>query len=98
MVANEVSTQQAIGKNLDTGLDPITFQILRHRLIAINEEAATTMKLVSGSTVATEANDMNTAVMNAQGDVVAVARYSLAKATTMSQKRMSSSPDPFNNP
>ena len=84
MVANEVSTQQAIGKNLDTGLDPITFQILRHRLIAINEEAATTMKLVSGSTVATEANDMNTAVMNAQGDVIAVARYSLAKATTMS--------------
>ncbi|HJO72448.1 MAG: hydantoinase B/oxoprolinase family protein [Rhodospirillales bacterium] len=65
-------------------LDPITFEILRHRLWAINEEAATTLKLVSGSTVATEANDMNTAIMNAQGEVTVVARYSLAKATTMS--------------
>ncbi|MGH3005784.1 MAG: hydantoinase B/oxoprolinase family protein [Gaiellaceae bacterium] len=64
-------------------LDPITFEILRHRLWAINEEAATTMKLVSGSTVATEANDLNTSIMDARGDVVAVARYSLAKATTM---------------
>jgi N-methylhydantoinase B len=69
---------------LDTGLDPVTFQILRSRLIAINEESATTMKLVSGSTVATEANDLNTAILTPEGDVVAVARYSLAKATTMS--------------
>lgn len=64
-------------------LDPITFEILRHRLWAINEEAATTMKRVSGSTVATEANDFNTAIMDPAGEVVAVARYSLAKATTM---------------
>jgi len=84
MVATSTRTRQATATALDTGLDPITFQILRHRLIAINEEAATTMKMVSGSTVATEANDMNTAIMNAQGDVVAVARYSLAKATTLS--------------
>lgn len=84
MVATDVALEQAKVVSLDTGLDPITFQILRHRLIAINEEAATTMKLVSGSTVATEANDLNTAVMNASGDVVAVARYSLAKATTLS--------------
>lgn len=65
-------------------LDPFTFEILRHRLWAINEEAATTMKLVSGSTVATAANDLNTAIMDPQGNVVALARYSLAKATTLS--------------
>ncbi len=65
-------------------LDPITFEILRHRLVAINEEAVTTVKLVSGSTVATASNDLNTAIMDARGEVVAVARYSLAKATTMS--------------
>jgi len=67
-----------------TALDPITFEILRHRLWAINEEAATTIKLVSGSSVATEANDMNTSLMNAQGEVFVVGRYSLAKATTLS--------------
>ncbi len=65
-------------------LDPITFEILRHRLWAINEEAATTIKLVSGSTVATEANDLNTSLMNPKGEVFVVGRYSLAKATTLS--------------
>lgn len=84
MTETDVAVDLKPAIKLDTGLDPITFQILKNRLIAINEEAATTMKLVSGSTVATEANDMNTAILNAEGDVVAVARYSLAKATTMS--------------
>lgn len=67
-----------------TKLDPISFEILRHRLWAINEEAATTIKLVSGSSVATEANDMNTSLMNAKAEVFVVGRYSLAKATTLS--------------
>jgi N-methylhydantoinase B len=67
-----------------TRLDPIAFEILRHRLWAINAEAATTVRLVSGSPVATESNDMNTSLMNAAGDVFVVGAYSLAKATTMS--------------
>ncbi|MFQ5913136.1 MAG: hydantoinase B/oxoprolinase family protein [Nitrospinota bacterium] len=70
---------------LRTGrLDPITFEILRHRLWAINSEASTTVELVSGSSVATEAHDMNTSLMNAEGDVCVVGVLSLAKATTMS--------------
>ena len=64
-------------------LDPVDFEILRHRLWAINDEAATTIKLVSGSPVATEASDMNTALMTAEGEVFVVGAYSLAKATTM---------------
>ena len=65
-------------------LDPITFEILRHRLWAINTEASTTVKLISGSSVATEAHDMNTSLMDAAGDVCVVGVLSLAKATTMS--------------
>jgi len=64
-------------------LDPVSFEILRHRLWAINDEATATVRLVSGSPVATEANDMNTALMDATGDVFVVGCYSLAKATTM---------------
>lgn len=64
-------------------LDPVSFEILRHRLWAINDEATATVRLVSGSPVATEANDMNTALMDAAGDVFVVGCYSLAKATTM---------------
>ena len=72
-------TEQRTGR-----LDPITFEILRHRLWAINAEAAETVKLVSGSSVATETHDMNTRLMNAEGDVCVVGILSLAKATTMS--------------
>jgi N-methylhydantoinase B len=74
----------AAGPALDLRLDPIDFEILRHRLWAINDEACATIRLVSGSPVATEANDMNTALMDASGDVCVVGCYSLAKATTMS--------------
>lgn len=65
-------------------VDPITFEILRHRFWAINNEAASTVRLVSGSSVATEANDMNTALMDAAGETVAIGYYSLAKASTLS--------------
>jgi N-methylhydantoinase B len=64
-------------------LDPVEFEILRHRLWAINDEAAATVRLVSGSPVATEANDMNTALMDPEGNVFVVGCYSLAKASTM---------------
>jgi N-methylhydantoinase B len=70
--------------SLGLRLDPIDFEVLRHRLWAINDEASATIRLVSGSPVATEANDMNTALMDAEGEVCVVGCYSLAKATTMS--------------
>ena len=40
-------------------LDPATFEVLRHRLSAINDEAAVTIGRVSGSPIATEGNDFN---------------------------------------
>ncbi len=64
-------------------LGAVDFEILRHRLWAVNDESSATVKLVSGSPVATEASDMNTALMTADGEVFVVGAYSLAKATTM---------------
>lgn len=82
MTATAAPTATAPG-GWTPSLDPVEFEIVRHRLWAINDEAATTIKLVSGSPVATEAGDMNTALMNAEGEVFVVGAYSLAKATTM---------------
>jgi N-methylhydantoinase B len=56
-------------------LDPITFEVVRHRLWAINNEATATLKFVSGSPVATEVYDFNTAIMNARGEAVVVGPY-----------------------
>lgn len=67
-----------------TGLDPITFEILSSRLSAINDEAATTMRLVSGSPVANEAYDMNVGLMDADGDCFAIGVYITIHALSLS--------------
>ncbi|GLY70508.1 hydantoinase B/oxoprolinase family protein [Amycolatopsis taiwanensis] len=68
----------------DNDLDPITFEILRHRLWVINDEAATTIGRVSGSQVATEANDVNTALMTPDGQVVVTGIYILVQVVSLS--------------
>jgi N-methylhydantoinase B len=73
----------AQAKRLKTRLDPVEFEILRHRMWAINDESTTTVRLVSGSPIATEIGDMNTSMMDAAGDAFVVGCYSLAKASTM---------------
>ena len=64
-------------------VDPITFEIIRHRLDSINEEAATTLRQVSGSQVAVEANDLNTAITMADGTVVACGLYVLCQMASL---------------
>ena len=56
-------------------LDPITFEVIRHRLWAINDEAGTTIKLISGSPVANEAYDFNTGILSAIGDMAIMGIY-----------------------
>ena len=65
-------------------LDPVTFEILRSRLSAINDEAAMTMRLVSGSPVANEAYDMNVGLMDAEGDCFAIGMYITIHALALS--------------
>src|SRR4030081_2136823 len=65
---------------LPTRVDPVTFEILRHRLWSINEEAGHTLERVSGSLIASEVHDMNTSIMNARGDSLVLAPYMLAHA------------------
>jgi N-methylhydantoinase B len=67
-----------------TRLDPVTLEILSSRLAAINDEAAATMRLVSGSPVANEAYDMNVGLMNADGDCIAIGVYISIHALSLS--------------
>jgi N-methylhydantoinase B len=64
-------------------VDPITFEILRHRLWSINEEGANTLERVSGSLIASEVHDMNTSIMTAAGDSLVIAPYMLVHAISM---------------
>lgn len=56
-------------------VDPVTFEVLRHRLWSINEEAATALRITSGSPVASEVRDMNTTILDADGECVIMGPY-----------------------
>ena len=58
-----------------TRVDPVTFEVLRHRLWSINNEAAITLKRVSGSPVATEIQDFNTSLCTSDGQNFIVGPY-----------------------
>jgi len=53
-------------------LDPITYEVLRHRLWQINDEQRLAISRLSGSSIATDANDFNVAIGNEYGDMVVV--------------------------
>ncbi|MCR5278254.1 MAG: hydantoinase B/oxoprolinase family protein [Lachnospiraceae bacterium] len=65
--------------------EPITFEILRHRLQSAVEEAAVTLKNVSGSPVATEIGDMNLAIMDRDGKCISVGQYTVCKGTSLAK-------------
>lgn len=53
-----------------TTLDPITFEIVRHRLFRVVEEAILTLKHVSGSPITNEAHDLMVSLYTPQGDLL----------------------------
>jgi N-methylhydantoinase B len=53
-----------------TDVDPITFQIIRHRLHSIVDEATIALKNVSGSPTTTEGHDMMVSLYNADGELM----------------------------
>lgn len=68
---------------MSESFDPVLFEILRHRLWAINDEAATTIARISGSPVANEAYDFNAALMTRDGEVIMIGAYVMAHAAAL---------------
>ena len=64
--------------------DPVTFEVLRHRLWQINDEQGKTIISVSGSPVASEGNDFNVALTNAAGEIVACGPYIVIHVSAIS--------------
>ncbi len=57
--------------------DLITFEVLRHRLWQINDEQGRSIINVSGSPVASEVNDFNVGLADAQGNLICLGPYNL---------------------
>ena len=61
--------------NTPTKLDPVTFEVLRHRLWMINDEQGRVAAQVSGSPAVYEAKDFNTSLLTPEGDSLYVGVY-----------------------
>ena len=64
-------------------LDPITFEVIKHRLWQINDEQAVTIRTISASPIVVEGNDFNTGLFTRHGDLVIAGPGSLVHVTTM---------------
>ncbi|MFI9388451.1 hydantoinase B/oxoprolinase family protein [Kutzneria sp. NPDC052558] len=57
------------------GLDPLTYEVVRHRLWSVTDEMGETLKRMSGSTIVTDANDFDFAISDELGQEVQVGLY-----------------------
>jgi N-methylhydantoinase B len=64
-------------------IDPVTFEVIRHRLRAITEEQAARVRTVSGSKHVTEMSDYNVGLYLADGSVACMGRTMLFHAASM---------------
>ena len=64
-------------------LDPITFEVLKHRLWQINDEQGLTIRTISASPIVAEGNDFNVGLLTPEGELVVAGAYVSAHVTTM---------------
>jgi N-methylhydantoinase B len=66
-----------------TEVDPVTLEVIANKLWQINDEQGQTLKKVSGSPVATDANDFNVVLCDELGDIVNIGPYYLPHAANV---------------
>lgn len=64
-------------------VDPLTYEVIRHRLTSITEDMGEALKRMSGSVVVTDCNDFDAAIMDEVGDVVQVGLYNTELAASL---------------
>lgn len=66
-------------------VDKISFEVIRHKLMAITEELAITLKSVSGSPIVSEACDYNIGLYLEDGSIVTMGKTELHQTGSMSK-------------
>lgn len=66
----DVHPSVTLHTNAEADLDPITYEVIRHRLFTINDEHGDTLTNVSGSPVAKYAKDFQPTILTEHGEVV----------------------------
>ena len=73
----------AITSEIGQDVDPVTFEVLNHRLLSITEEMGIQYMRCSGSNVLITGNDAATAIMRADGALVAVGPYIVTQGNVL---------------
>lgn len=71
----EPQTTAPLHRDFDSGLDPISYEVIRHNLWNINIEHGETILKVSGSPIALYAHDFNPAITAEDGELVYFGQY-----------------------
>ncbi len=69
-----LSTHTVSQEQVD-GLDPLTYEVIRHRLWSVTDEMGEALKRMSGSPIVTDANDFDFALCDELGQEVQVGLY-----------------------
>ena len=64
-------------------LDPITFEVVKHRLWQINDEQGSTIRTIATSPIVVEGNDFNVGIFTRDGELAVTGPYVLSHVTTM---------------
>lgn len=64
-----------VGDEQIDALDPLTYEVVRHRLWSVTDEMGETLKRMSGSPIVTDANDFDFAIGDELGQEVQVGLY-----------------------
>src|SRR6201998_2650027 len=73
-VAGEVPVHTVSQEVIDS-LDPLTYEVVRHRLWSVTDEMGETLKRMSGSPIVTDSNDFDFTVNDEMGQLVQVGLY-----------------------
>ena len=64
-------------------LDPLTYEVIRHRIHAITDEMGEALKRMSGSVVVTDCNDFGVAILDEGGDGVQIGLFNTQLAVSL---------------
>lgn len=67
----------------EQAIDPLTYEVIRHRLSAITDDMGDALKRMSGSVVVTDCNDFNAAIADETGDLILVGQYNMQLAASL---------------
>ncbi len=64
-------------------LDPVTYEVLKHRIWLINDEACIAIQSASPSPIVVEANDFNAGMLTADGSLAVIGPHIMTHATAI---------------